>query len=386
MPPPLVATLADLVAINSVNAALPGGPGEAELAGYLAVRARRSGAEVETFEVSPGRANVLGWLRRGGRPTLMFECHMDTVALAPMPDALNPRIADGRLYGRGSADPKGSLAAFLTVFDAAAADPAFPVDLCLAAVVDEEITMTGSRALATRGVPVDAAVVGEPTRLQIIVAEKGALRWRVRTRGTATHSATPERGHNAIYDMGPVIDALRDGLTARLLAPAHPMLGAPTWSVGTIRGGVAVNVVPDRCEIEVDRRLLPGDSSAEILADVDRGLARLRAVRPALRVERDAPFVEIPPMETSPDAPIVRAAQSAVRAAGLDAAPTGVPYATDAAMLAGLARIPCVVLGPGDIAQAHTDNEWIALDQLERAVGIYTDLCRAFGDLGRACN
>ena len=193
----VAARLADLVAINSVNASLLGGPGEQAMADYVAEAARAMGAEVELHEVEPGRPNVLARLDRDRPRTLMFECHLDTVGLAPMPDALKPRIEGGRLYGRGSADPKGSLAAMLSVLEHAASDPAFPVNLWLAGSMDEEITMRGSRALAERRPAVDGVIVGEPTGLQPIVAHKGVLRWRVRTAGVAAQQrdagARPQR-------------------------------------------------------------------------------------------------------------------------------------------------------------------------------------------------
>ena len=377
----VVETLAGLVAINSVNASLEGGPGEAELAHHVADLARAAGADVEMYEVEPGRPNLLAWIRRGNRPTLMFECHLDTVGLDPMPDALNPRIANGRLYGRGSADPKGCMAAMLHVLHAAAADPNFPVDVCLAGAVGEEIVMIGSRVMAERRPPVDAAVVGEPTELQIITAQKGAVRWRVRTHGVAAHSAMPEQGHNAIQDMAMALPALARGIEPHLAAHPHPVLGNATWNVGTIRGGAGVNVVPDLCEIEIDRRLVPGDSSAEVLEHVDAALDDLRSGNPKLRVDRDPPFVDIPPLETPHDAAVVRAAQQAVAAAGLSPDPLGVAYATDAAMLSGVGGIPSVVLGPGDIAQAHTNDEWIEIAQLEQAVGVYLGVCKAFGEI-----
>jgi acetylornithine deacetylase len=371
--------LAELVAINSVNASLENGAGEAELAGYVGDAARALGADVELHEVLPGRPNVLAWIRRGGRPTLMLECHLDTVALAPMPDALRPRVADGRMHGRGSADPKGCLAAMLAVLEAAAADQDFPVDLCLVGAADEEIVMRGSRALAGMDLAVEAVVVGEPTQLRIVVAHKGAVRWRLRTRGVAAHSATPELGHNAIFDMGPVIATLRGSIEPGLGEASHPLLGSPTWSVGTIRGGMSVNVVPDICEVECERRTLPGEDSAAILAKVDRALDRLRAENPDIRLERDDPFVDLPAIETPPEAPIVRAAREALAEAGRPTEVIGVAYATDAANLVGIGHIPAVVLGPGNIAQAHTDNEWIDLTELEAAVPIYMDLCRVFG-------
>ncbi len=377
----IVETLASLVAIDSVSSSLPGGPGERELAQHVAELARAAGADVESFEVAPGRPNVLAWVRRGGRPTVLLECHLDTVALDPMPDALNPRVAQGRLYGRGAADPKGSLAAMLHVLRAAGADPAFPVDVCLAGAVDEEISMTGSRALAERGLAVDAAIVGEPTQLRIVTAQKGAVRWRVRTHGVAAHSATPDLGRNAIMDMTRALAALAAGVEPWLAQRPHPVLGCATWNVGTIAGGSAVNVVPDRCDIDVDRRLVPGDTSAEVLHHVDAALDALRAEDAELRIDRDPPYVDIPAIETPHDAPIVQAAQRAVAAAGRPTEPMGVAYATDAAMLSGVGGIPAVVLGPGDIAQGHTDDEWIALDQLEQAVDVYRMTCLAFAEL-----
>ena len=381
----VVDTLAGLVAINSVNSSLEGGPGEAELAHHVADLARAAGADVEMYDVEPGRPNLLAWIRRGNRPTLMFECHLDTVGLAPMLDALNPRVANGRLYGRGSADPKGCLAAMMHVLHAAAGDPNFPVDLCLAGAVGEEIVMIGSKVMAERRPPVDAAVVGEPTELRIITAQKGAVRWRVRTHGVAAHSAMPEQGHNAIQDMARTLPALARGIEPHLPARPHPVLGAATWNVGTIRGGSAVNVVPDRCEIEIDRRLVPGDTSAEVLSHVDAALDELRSSDPELRIDRDPPFVDIPPLETPADTPVVRAAQRAVAAAGISPQPLGVAYATDAAMLSGVGGITSVVLGPGNIAQAHTDDEWIEIAQLERSVGIYLGICKAFGEIAAPC-
>ncbi|MCY4113805.1 MAG: M20 family metallopeptidase [Chloroflexi bacterium] len=376
----LVSRLADLVAINSVNASLPGGPGEQAMADYVAEAARGMGADVEQYEVEPGRPNLLARIDRGRPRTLMFECHLDTVGLAPMPDALNPRVEGGRLYGRGSADPKGSLAAMLSVLESAAADPAFPVNVWLAGSMDEEITMRGSRALAERRPAVDAVIVGEPTNLQPIVAHKGVLRWRVRTAGVAAHSATPERGRNAIFDMQTVIGALRAGIEPGLARSSHPRLGPATWSVGVIAGGEAVNVVPDACQIDCDRRLLPGEDPDAVLAEVDRAVNELRQVDAGLRVEREAPYVHVPPMETGADVPVVRATVQALTESGRDPTLAAVAYATDASMLASVGGLPAVVLGPGDIAQAHTNDEWIDLTELEAAVGVYRGICEAFAD------
>lgn len=373
--------LADLVAIHSVNPRIDGGPGESEIAEYVARAARSLGADVETHEVEPGRPNVLAWVRRGGRPSVLLECHLDTVGLEPMPDALRPRVEGGRLFGRGTADPKGCLAAMLKVMEAAALDAKFPVDVCLAGAVDEETLMAGSRALAEMHLPVAAAVVGEPTELRVVTAEKGAVRWRIRTRGVAAHSSAPERGHNAIYDMATVIAALRAAMDPIVRAHEHPLLGGAAWSIGTIQGGVAANVVPEACEVVLDRRTLPGQDAESVLGEVDGVLDDLRAEYPELRVERDPAYIDLLAVEVAADAPIVRAARSAVDAAGFEAAPVGVAFASDAAMLAGVGGMSVVIMGPGNIAQGHTDDEWIELDQVDAAVGLYVGTCRAFADL-----
>ena len=339
------------------------------------------GADVEFDEVSPNRPNVMAWIRRGNRPTLLFECHLDTVALDPMPDAWNPRIEHNRLYGRGSADPKGSMAAMIHVLQTAASDPNFPVDLCLAGCMDEEISMTGSRALAARSIDVDAAIVGEPTQLRIVTAQKGAVRWRVRTRGVSAHSATPELGHNAIVDMARILPVIATAIEPPLHERVHPILGSGTWNVGTVRGGTSVNVVPDLCEIEIDRRLVPGDSAEHVVAQVNTALENLQQTESDLQIEYDPPFVEIPAIETPEESPIVQAAKQAIAATGRPATPEGVAYATDAAMLTGISNIPAVVLGPGNIARAHTNNEWIEIDELEAAVGIYGTICRSYSDM-----
>ena len=240
--------------------------------------------------------------------------------------------------------------------------------------------MRGSRALAERRPAVDGVIVGEPTGLQPIVAHKGVLRWRVRTAGVAAHSATPERGRNAIFDMQTVIGALRAGIEPGLAQSAHPRLGSATWSVGVIQGGEAVNVVPDACQIDCDRRLLPGEEPDALLADVDRLLDQLRQEDAGIRVDREAPYVHVPPMETAANRPVVRATVRALELAGRDPTLAAVAYATDASMLASLGGLPAVVLGPGDIAQAHTNNEWIELAELEAAVGVYRGICEAFAD------
>jgi acetylornithine deacetylase len=225
------------------------------------------------------------------------------------------------------------------------------------------------------------AIVGEPTRLEVVRAHKGVLRFRLETIGRAAHSARPAEGINAIDHMTGVLSALRAGFAAEPPTP-HPLLGGATFTITQIEGGIAPNVVPERCSVSVDRRLLPGESTASVLAWVDGQLDLLRRADPQLHVQRHEPFVADDALETAPEAPLVRAALAARSALLGPSRAIGVPFGTDGSKLAARAGIPTIVLGPGDIAQAHTADEWIAVEQLVQAVRIYVDCALAIGDVG----
>jgi acetylornithine deacetylase len=379
--------LAELVSIASVNAGMAEGPGEREIAERVAALGRVLGAEVSLDEVLPGRPNVLARLpstesvgARTGR-RLLFDVHLDTVPLASMPDALTPRIADGRMWGRGACDTKASLAAALVALERVARlGGRRSGEVCLLGTVDEEYQKAGAAHAVARGLTADAAIVGEPTALQPVIAHKGAVRWRMTARGRAAHTSRPESGNNAIYQMVEVIRALRERLEPRLGGETHPLLTPPTLTIGTIQGGVGVNVVPDSCTIAVDRRTLPREDPEAVLAEVDALMADLMAARPDIHVTREAPFLSERGLETPTDAPVVQAVQAACRAVlgpRASVEPCGVPYGTDGTHLSP-AGIPTVVLGPGDIAQAHSADEWVELAQVERAAEIYFRLMRGF--------
>ncbi|HEV2123465.1 MAG TPA: M20/M25/M40 family metallo-hydrolase, partial [Chloroflexota bacterium] len=207
--------------------------------------------------------------------------------------------------------------------------------------------------------------------LQPVIAHKGAVRWRIRTAGKAAHTSRPENGNNAIYQMVEVIDALREHLEPRLALETHPLLTPPTLTVGRIEGGLGVNIVPDACSIEIDRRTLPREDPEAILREVDAVLAQLMARHPEITAVREAPFLSERGLETSPDEPFVGLVQSACSAiTGGLAEPAGVPYGTDATHLSPLG-IPTIVLGPGDISQAHSADEWVEVRQVEQAADLY---------------
>jgi acetylornithine deacetylase/succinyl-diaminopimelate desuccinylase-like protein len=296
---------------------------------------------------------------------------MDTVAVDGMTiPPFEPRIEDGRMFGRGACDTKSSLAAMMVALVRVASDGPPPRTVVLAAAVDEEYLHGGvARFLQSSG-PVASAVIGEPTGLRVVVAHKGALRVRVITRGVSAHSSNPDSGVNAIYRMARVVRALEDFAEALGGREPHPLVGRPTLSVGTISGGNAVNVVPDRCEIMVDRRLIPGetpDGAYEEIADLLDGL--LGRDDEMMHTLKDCA------VETDAGAPIVKLAREAVRAGGVEDEPMGVAYCTDGCDFAERG-VPLVVLGPGDIAQAHTAEEWIEIAQVEQAAEVYEWIMR----------
>lgn len=376
----IVSLLSDLVAIESVNPAYPGVQrGEGAVADYVAEYLRAIGIEPDLQPVLPGRANVLGRLRGTGQATLIFEAHMDTVALAPMPDALTPRLREGKLYARGACDDKASLTAMLYALkllrEYAGGEQA---DILLAAAVDEEVAYRGVLALVESHPNAQGAIVGEPTNLVPVITTKGVLRCRIRTIGHAVHTARMEEGNNAIYQMTRVIEALRANIEPRLPARAIPRLGAPTICVSTIRGGIQVNMVPGECEIEIDRRMVPGETHAQVLQEIDSVLDELRAQGPAFHIERLEPDLTDYPLDTPRGAKIARAARAACETIRGETDFGAVGYGSDASKLSELAHIPSIVLGPGDIAQAHTADEWVEIAQVMQAAEIYAQLALEF--------
>jgi len=243
----------------------------------------------------------------------------------------------------------------------------------VAFTMGEELGHEGARHLAATGFRADAAVIGEPTGLDVVAAHKGVVRWKMATVGRSAHSSNPEKGCNAIVKMATVIRALEDRLIPQLRERSHPLLGSPTLSVGRIEGGLQVNVVPDRCTIELDWRILPGETWATARSELDAALAPACAKDPDLRVSIEEPYQEFAGMQTPLDAPIVRLAQEAVRRIDGRHPVRGVAYGTDGAELSP-AGIPCVVLGPGHIEQAHTSSEFVEIQQVLKAAAIHREI------------
>jgi acetylornithine deacetylase/succinyl-diaminopimelate desuccinylase-like protein len=357
--------LCELIALPSVNPAfLPPGDaraGEQRVADFLAVTAARAGLEIEFQKTLPGRVNLIARLRPNGRiaQTILLAPHMDTVPAAE--SQFMPRKDGDRLYGRGACDTKGSVAAMLSAVIQLANSKQRPreTEIIFAGLVDEENAQAGSRALAKSNLKADLAIIGEPTNLQLVTAHKGNLWLQLETRGKSAHGSRPELGRNAVHEMARIVDALETEYAAALRKrKRHPLLGHATVNVGTICGGTQPNIVPDSCVITVDRRTLPGETEAGVQREIETFLAR-KKLQATFSMARAEPCL---PMETSAKLPLV---QQFLRSAG-QRKPVGVRYFCDAAVLAE-GGIPSVVFGPGDIAQAHTVDEWISLRSLERA-------------------
>jgi acetylornithine deacetylase len=256
--------------------------------------------------------------------------------------------------------------------------PAGSASVLLVCTVDEEFTHKGSSRLAETEHGAELAIVAEPTRLDLVHCHKGALRWKIRTHGRACHSSAPQLGDNAIYRMGRVLAVLESYAGSLARSAPHPILGPPTLSVGRIEGGQSVNIVPDWCEIEIDRRILPGEESARCLEDVK---AELTGHLGGLAgIEFGPPWVDMPPLAPRSSRWIEPLTEAIATATGRRPDLLGVPFGTDAGPL-NAAGLPCVVFGPGDIAQAHTKDEWIDLEQVRLAAEAYHRIAVRLGSL-----
>ena len=376
--------LSDLVAIPSQNPMgrfVEGGDFlEGAIGRYLESHIHALGVRVRRDPISPGRDNLLAFHEApGARRTILFDVHQDTVPVAGMTiPPFVPTISQGRLYGRGSCDVKGGMAAMLVAFARLVRErPRGSASVLLACTVDEEYTHTGSSRLAEQGLDVAMAIVAEPTRLDLVTTHKGAVRWKVEATGRACHSSTPHLGDNAVYRMARVVSALEEYAKALSLATPDPILGPPSLSVGRIEGGVSANVVPDSCMIEIDRRVIPGeiaDDAPSLARDfVQKRLGTLEGL------EFRPPWVRMPSLSPNVPEDLMSLLESAIKGRlGHVPKRVGVPFGTDAGPL-GQAGMPCVVFGPGDIAQAHTEDEWIELDEVRLAADLYFDMAMALG-------
>lgn len=332
---------------------------EAAVAELLRAICRDAGLPCTMREALDGRHNLMVRLPKPGAPRIVMTAHMDTVSAHGMENPFAGLVRDGKIFGRGACDDKGPLAASLaTLLQLHHAGTELAYDVTFVATVDEECSMAGAEALAAASDGWDLCIALEPTDLKIVRAHKGVYRFRVRTQGLAAHSSSPELGRNAIHAMLPLICDLRrygDELARRRDAE----LGRAHLSITRIEGGGSINIIPDQCAIGVDIRILPGMEPAEIAKKVrecvgDRGT--VEEIFQGLGIDTD------------PASPLIVQLQEAISAEGLSPLPVTAAYATDCSKLAH--KGPCIVWGPGSIAQAHKQDEFIAIKQLESACRI----------------
>lgn len=369
----LLDLLSDLISIKSVNPHYDEHSNEKEICNYLIAFFKNNKIKCEVQEVFPNRCNVIGRLN-GAEPnkTLLFDAHMDTVSSAGMTvEPFKPIIKNGLVYGRGSCDTKGGLAAMLYALKVAKEAGIQPsANILLAATVDEEYTFRGIVRLIEAGIRAGGAIVAEPTELNVVVAHKGVLRWRIRTRGKAAHSSRVDLGVNAVVKMTDVIQAIETKLVPLYKLRHHPLVGCPTVNIGIIEGGTQGNIVPDSCMVELDRRVVPGESRESVFREFVAILEELKAVDPEFDAAMEEPLLEELPLETGEGERVVAVAREACQQVSGTSRISGAPYGTEASLLSH-AGIPSIVLGPGSIDQAHTAAEYVSIEQVVKAAELY---------------
>jgi acetylornithine deacetylase/succinyl-diaminopimelate desuccinylase-like protein len=357
----------ELVRIPSVNPdGDPGTPqtGEAACAEWLAKFLSAAGADAGLRDVLPGRPNVVARFPSDhpGKPRVLFAPHTDTVSVTGMTiEPFSGEIRDGKLFGRGASDTKGPMASMLWALkEAAPLIPSLPYEIWFAGLMGEEAGQHGAKALSAQE-KFAFVIAGEPTGLNVVHAHKGSAWLSLLTTGVAAHASKPETGVNAVYKMFEAVDAIRTELVPAFAKLSDPVLGHPTASVGTIAGGSKVNIVPDSCRAGVDLRTIPGQNLS-IVGKILR--ARVPDIEISMAVSQ--------PLFTDPSHPLVQALQRC--GAGLASA----PWFCDAAVFSADGS-PAVAMGPGSIAQAHTCDEFISLDDLEKGAEFFLGFLRSLG-------
>ena len=398
MPLDPVETLQRLIATPSVN---PMGRGisepihgESRLTDLLVNLCEEHGWPWIRQPVHDGRDNLLvliegSPLPRSGGELLLWDTHQDTVPVEGMTvDPFGGEVRNGRVYGRGACDVKGSMASMLAALSRLTRlSPRLSrkgrgieerPTIVLALTANEECGFTGAREVAASLVatgqffprPPDAAIVAEPTGLNVVVAHQGVVRWRCHTVGRAAHTSRPDAGINAIYAMAKVVQAIERYHSQRMASAAvHPLCGRPSVCVSTISGGVGINTVPERATIEIDRRLAPAERPRAAYHELVRYVAENADIG-RCRIQHDEPFMESAGLADGRNRPVAERVAAVVGEHGRECDLVGVPYGTDAAAIAA-AGVPTVVFGPGSIEQAHTADEFIDIDELRLATEVF---------------
>lgn len=370
-----VALARALVQIDSRNPTLvPGSPGEGECARAFASILDDWGFSVEMTDSPPGRPNVLARLGPADTPALMLNGHLDVVGVEGMiHEPFSAEVRDNRIYGRGSADMKGGLAAMCAAA-LAAASPQAKRQILITAVVDEEYDSIGMRALLDSGVRAEAAIITEPTRLAICPAHRGFAWVDISLRGRAAHGSRYDLGVDAITHAALLLTELDGVEQTRESGPLHPLLGRGSLHASKIHGGVGYSTYPEQCDLAMERRMLPGESVEKALREITDACERVKATRPDFDARVTLSTAQLP-SDVSPDAPIVRRLKGALERENLTVAIEGLSAWTDAALL-NEAGIPAICFGPGDIGLAHAAEEFVPIEEIGVATRVLTRVVR----------
>jgi len=363
------ALTAELVRLDTRNPSLvPDAPGEMAAVRMLSELLPGWGFRVQVQDVAPGRANLLARIGPEGGRVLMFNGHLDVVGTEGMTHPpFEPLERDGRLYGRGSADMKGGVAAMCAAAARAAAG-GLEGELLVACVADEEYESLGTRALVQSGERAEAAIVTEPTGLAICPAHRGFVWLEIAVHGHAAHGSRFDIGVDAIRHAARVLVELDRHEREVLVRRTHPLLGRASLHASTVEGGVGWSTYPERCVLRVERRTLPGESASDAVREVETAIARSRDAIPELRAEVVVVGSQAP-SDVAPDAPVVESLRRSLVSSGEEIRVEGLSAWTDAALL-NEAGIPAICFGPGDILLAHAAEEWVPLDEIERVTRV----------------
>lgn len=363
----------DLVAIPSVNpmGKKVSGPiyFESQVASFVQQQFENIGLDTEVWEVEPGRPNVVGLWEQKGKPLLLLDSHLDTVPVEGMQKPFEPHIENKKIMGRGSCDTKGTMSMFVTALSELKNEGKTPAwSILLAGTVDEELHAKGAASLVQKGFKPDFGILGEPTDLNIIHAHKGCVRFHLETYGKSCHSSLPHLGKNAFYTMAKILAAIERVGLEFLPSIKHPELGSPTINPGTITGGMSVNAVPDYCVLDIDVRTLPGQTVTDVFTWVTDALKSLDPSDYKLC----APHLDAVAMYTPKDAPISKSFQACCHRHHDKTNFAVASYATDAQALEPVG-IRSLIFGPGSIKVAHTNEEFLPIDELEISIRILKD-------------
>jgi acetylornithine deacetylase len=371
--------LEELVAIDSVNSTLvPGAGGEQRAAEHVQKFLRARGIAAEREQVAPGRPNVIATIGpANGTPALIFVAHIDTVGAGDMPDPFTPRIRDGKLYGRGALDIKSGVAAMCVAAGSIVAEGArLARPVTMAAVVDEECNSIGTEDLLRRGHTAEAAIVLEPTDLRLVAAHKGYAWFEIVTHGRAAHGSLPAEGRDAIRMMGRVLVGL-DELEKKLAArTSHARLGRASLHASLISGGQELSSYPAECRLQIERRMLPGETEANVEAELHFMLTQLERDDPQFRATLRGGLGSRPAYEIDENSPLVKRASSAIYRACGACELAGMAAWTDTALLA-TAGISGVVFGPSGRG-LHGADEYVEIDSLHKCAAALREIILEF--------